>query len=269
MFGEGIELSDISWIRTGNDLRLTIAGEGGGTVTIDDHFFSSDYSVEVIELADGTVLDQDQIAIDVRTLRGTDGNNTLTGTSTDEILIGEGGTDTLNGSGGADELFGGSGSDRLYGGTGSDNLYGGTGTDRLEGDAGNDVYHWGRGDGNDTIHDYDSADRNDASHQDKLLFGEGIELNDLSGSQLGNNLVFTLEDTNETLTINNYFISDDYKVEQVELADGTSLSINQSEEGVDLLIQSMASIPDSSSDGINPQSVQAEDPAATITAPQI
>ena len=133
-------------------------------------------------------------------------------------------------------LLGGSGNDQLYGGHGGDNLYGGTGTDRLEGDQGDDVYHWGRGDGNDTIYDFDSSDRNASAHQDKLLFGAGIELSDISWIRTGNDLRLTIAgEGGGRVTIDNHFVGSDYRVEVIELADGTVL--DQAQIAIDVHTQ--------------------------------
>ena len=53
-------------------------------------------------------------------------------------------------------MYGGSGNDYLYGNGGSDLLDGGTGNDRLEGGTGTgtDTYIYRKGDGNDTIYEY-------------------------------------------------------------------------------------------------------------------
>src|SRR5690606_1078013 len=164
IFAEGISQSDLSWSRLGNNLVFRI-NDTGETVTINNYFNSNDYRVERVELADGTALDLAQIEQDVRTLIALESGGTLTGFTTDDTLIGQGGVDTLRGGSGNDVLLGGAGNDTLDGQAGADDLSGGEGNDSLTGGEGNDIYRWGRGQGNDTISDYDNADRNNPSHQ--------------------------------------------------------------------------------------------------------
>lgn len=99
-------------------------------------------------------------------LRGLSGNDTLRGGEGNDILLGGFGNDFLNGQWGDDYLDGGEGSDRLRGGEGSDYLLGSFGNDILAGEAGNDRLVGGggqdlfivrRGDGADTIVDFDGA----------------------------------------------------------------------------------------------------------------
>lgn len=84
-----------------------------------------------------------------------------------DVMFGRGDRDVLQGQGGKDKLFGGVGNDVLRGGDGRDRLNGGKGDDNLSGDelAGRkarDVFIFTRGDGVDTINDFqDGRDRLD------------------------------------------------------------------------------------------------------------
>jgi Ca2+-binding RTX toxin-like protein len=71
------------------------------------------------------------------------------------VLLGTTGDDSLTGGSGADLINGGAGNDSLSGSDGNDILNGGTGNDTLDGGAGNDVYLFAKGDGIDTINNYD------------------------------------------------------------------------------------------------------------------
>ena len=62
------------------------------------------------------------------------------------------------------------------------------------------------------------------------MFGAEVSLADLSSSRKGDHLVFTLASTGETVTINNHFnTANIYRIEAVELADGTVLDLAQIE----------------------------------------
>ena len=94
-------------------------------------------------------------------------DNSILGTGKNDTLYGGKGNDTLYGGAGKDKLYGqddddylsgDKGNDKLYGGAGNDTLWGGTGNDTLWGDAGNDTFIYNKGDGKDTIMDYQSGD---------------------------------------------------------------------------------------------------------------
>lgn len=105
-------------------------------------------------------------------LWGGTGNDRLAGGDGSDRLYGETGHDLLGGGKGTDRLGGGSGNDKLNGGGGNDRLSGGNGNDKLKGDAGRDILTGGtgrdslvggsgadrfvfeRGDGSDTITDF-------------------------------------------------------------------------------------------------------------------
>ncbi|WOD39833.1 VCBS domain-containing protein [Nodosilinea sp. E11] len=80
---------------------------------------------------------------------GNDLDNVIIGNGASNILIGGAGNNTLIGGGGNDTLRGGMGSDWLVGGTGNDLIYLG----QNDGAVDTVVYH--RGDGRDTLHDFE------------------------------------------------------------------------------------------------------------------
>lgn len=87
-------------------------------------------------------------------LSGGSGNDRLSGGSGSDLQHGNGGRDVLSGGSGNDRLFGGSGSDTLKGAAGRDILTGGSGRDHLVGGSGADRFVFERGDGSDTIRDF-------------------------------------------------------------------------------------------------------------------
>lgn len=97
---------------------------------------------------------------------GSTGNDTFTGFGKADKISGNNGNDTLKGGGGNDTISGGAGNDKLYGdagndklsgGTGNDTLDGGAGNDKLTGGSGNDVFIFKKGQGNDTITDFQAG----------------------------------------------------------------------------------------------------------------
>ena len=158
-------------------------------------------------------------------LFGENGNDSLFGGSGDDILIGGAGFDFLSGGDGNDELQGGSdddilhgdaGNDRLFGDDGNDILHGGTGDDLLVGDAGNDVYLFNIGDGRDTI-----IEQGDTSG-DYIILGEGIAPEETYVNRSGNDLVIKhTYDSNDSLTVRNWYLGPEHKLDRIEFADGT------------------------------------------------
>lgn len=82
----------------------------------------------------------------LKTIRGTNADDTLRGSAANDRILGYDGDDRLIGQGGDDQLEGGLGEDLLEGGEGNDRLNGGAGDDRLDGGAGNDRLAGGSGD---------------------------------------------------------------------------------------------------------------------------
>jgi VCBS repeat-containing protein len=225
ILGEGITLENVQFTRVGRvvsrnkvtreniDLELTF--EDGSVLLIKDQFnANSNYGVEFIEFADGTVLSGYDIlraAYEDATeeadwlyggsqddeINGLGGNDIIVGGSGNDIIDGGEGNDTIRGEAGDDLLIGSEGNDGLYGGADNDTLKGGEGNDYLRGDAGDDVligglgddnlqggtgsdtYHYSLGDGNDTITETNSAD------QDRLILGEGITLENVQFTRVG------------------------------------------------------------------------------------
>lgn len=147
----------------------------------------------------------------------TEGNDVLRGTEFDDILDGQGGNDRLFGRGGNDTLIGGPGNDILDGGAGNDILRGGTGSD---------IYRFGRGDGHDII----IEDSWLQGETDRIELKAGLTPDDVrlervrtgNGWQVSDDLVLTIRDTGETLTVKNHF-NESYRhaVEEIVFADGS------------------------------------------------
>jgi Ca2+-binding RTX toxin-like protein len=131
-------------------------------------------------------------------------------------------------------LDGNIGDDILDGGAGSDTLDGGIGNDTLNGGTGNDTYHFGRGDGQDTIYDYDTASGN----TDILNFKEGIAADQIWFCKSGNNLEVILIGTDDKITISNWYSGTAYRIERFETSDGAVLS----DAKVQTLVDAMANL---------------------------
>ncbi|MEO5340557.1 MAG: putative Ig domain-containing protein [Magnetococcus sp. MYC-9] len=128
----------------------------------------------------------------------------LSGTSRPDLLVGTVADDTLNGGNGADMLAGGAGNDTLKGG--------------LD----NDTYPFGIGAGQDTIYDYDTTAGNVDTVQMAGRLPEEVTLNRrISGIQVTNDLLLSLNGTTDTLTVANHFSGSSHKIERVAFDNGT------------------------------------------------
>ncbi|RMR74285.1 Calcium binding hemolysin protein [Pseudomonas savastanoi pv. fraxini] len=178
------------------------------------------------------------------TLQGGAGDDSLSGESGDDTLLGDAGNDYLSGGSGIDQLSGGdggdylaggegndalagdAGNDTLYGDSGNDQLDGGTGNDYLTGGDGSDVYRFSRGWGQDSINNYDSS----AGKTDAIEFAADIFPADIIVTRSGSDLVLSLKNATDRITISGYFQNDGvtpYALEKVRFADGTEWNLDQ------------------------------------------
>ena len=186
-------------------------------------------------------------------IEGNDGDDQLYGDEGNDQISGGKGQDTLHGNEGNDTLTGGFGNDQLFGGAGDDTLLeeevslqstaaslesntfeGGKGNDTLQGWVGSDTYIFNVGDGQDIIQDTDygsyTAYRNRGytaytanrsfNKTDKLVFGEGILNEDLRFTRVDNNLIISLRNSSDQVTVENWFEHKKYQLEEITLVSG-------------------------------------------------
>jgi Ca2+-binding RTX toxin-like protein len=261
-FGAGISQSDLTAVRSGNDLVLKLAN-GTDQVTVKNwytYLTSTTNQIERVEFADGSFLTAAQLTTMGLVQNGTDGpdaltglsafanvinglagNDSLTGGELNDTLNGGDGNDTLNGGNGADVLRGGAGNDVLGGGVGSrdqgsvyfmpsgGNTYeGGAGDDSLNGTFQSDLYLFNLGDGADTIIEADISGY--GTFTDVLRFGAGILQSDLAAVRSGNDLVLKLSNGTDQVTVKNWYTtltSTVNRIERVEFADASFLTAAQ------------------------------------------
>ena len=171
-------------------------------------------------------------------LQGGHGNDTLhAGSGTDRLTGGEGsdalyggaGVDQISGGAGDDQLYGGAGDDVIQGGSGADRLVGGSGHDQLIGGSGTDRYEFNRGDQGTTIIEK-------GSDQDQLVFDSSIALADLWWSRQGQDLqIDLLGQSDDRVTIKDWYLQPDKQIEQVQYGDGQILNQTQIQALVDAM----------------------------------
>ncbi len=189
----------------------------------DDTYVVDNVGDTVTEIYDGGSGGIDTVESSISYSLGNNVENlTLTGTATDgtgntldNTLIGNASDNTLNGGAGVDILDGGAGDDHLTGGTG------------------NDTYLFGLGDEADVINNI-----GEATSSDKIVFGANIDADQLWFTQDGNDLKVDIIGTNDSLTVDDWFVGSDNTVNQFETtADGGVLN----HTNVNLLVSEMAS----------------------------
>ncbi|HNL81262.1 MAG TPA: calcium-binding protein, partial [Agitococcus sp.] len=138
-------------------------------------------------------------------INGNADNNYMVGTVGDDLLIGGESDDNLAGDGGADTLIGGLGDDTLTGGEGVD------------------VYIFNKGDGNDTIYNFQQTQADD-----KLILGNGFSAANLVLMREGFDLLITFGNSpNDSLRIGSHYDGGGRsQLKLIEFNDGTTLDIS-------------------------------------------
>jgi Ca2+-binding RTX toxin-like protein len=175
-------------------------------------------------------------------VNGGDGIDTLLGSAGNDTLIGGNGDDTMDGGDDDDVLSDGVGNNTFRGGPGNDTI---TGTGTHEGGPGNDTlassdqffadtYVFNVGDGKDAVTEYGYP--NSSSYYDTLRFGPGILPANVTLSRVGDDLVFQVNGTADTVTVKLWFTSSWYYIETVQFDNGTSWNLATIQSKIPLAI---------------------------------
>jgi len=158
--------------------------------------------VDLIEFADGATWTAADVLAHGQgvTQVWTSGRDRLEGTIYNDTLLGLGGRDTLYGFDGNDVLDPGTADDSSYGGLGSD------------------TYIWGRGYG------WDEAveERTNAGDVDVVQVTASVSPNEVSlQADDSGGIVLSLAGTADKLTLSDYYLGEQYRIEEIHFADGT------------------------------------------------
>jgi len=141
----GLNASDVTFRRSGNDLYIAVNATGE-EMQVHDHFYSTDNGIEQVIFADSTVWNRTQIQC-AAWIRGTSANETVNGTGNADTIDGGGGNDTMAGADGGDTYIYalGRGNDLIqdysyYSGTDTLQLLGLNAADVTFTRSGNDLY---------------------------------------------------------------------------------------------------------------------------------
>ena len=248
---KGIQSEDIR-ISNDNDQIIFSHINGQDTVTISGVTESSQFIVKFDGVT--TWLTQDLFTESSNIFMGSGLNETIssntngTGSESD-FIYGLTGHDSLYGNNGVDFIYGGHGNDKVYGGAGYDYLNGGSGNDYLYGNKVHSTYYYDNS-GNEFIGGIDNDFLYGNRYADKYIFsaGDGIDTiyewyystnvssavdeidfldvasTSVDVSRNGNHLTLTNINGTDKITINNWYVGDNYRVEEVNFSDGVSLS---------------------------------------------
>lgn len=173
--GLGMANKDIFWANVIRVIEYTIGVDnlsGGDQTYLENAIIATDNTLSLQGIVDSLAW----VAPSGSTYNGTSGNDVLTGGSGNDELNGDYGDDTLNGGTGV-------GDDDLNGGADDDILWGKGGQDYLRGGLGNDLYMYDVNDGHDILKEQGVGTGND---DDRIVFGAGIDIGDLTFSRVGN-----------------------------------------------------------------------------------
>jgi len=187
-------------------------GEAGSDILSgDDNVFNMASSAHGADLLEG--------GADNDSLYGDGGNDTLMGGSGNDYLAGEhqlSSAITTQSSSllGDDLLMGEAGTDVLLGGEGNDTLDGGADNDTLIGGAGADTYLFDIGSGQDTIYNEDSDTV--GTNKDTIVLGAGITPEGVTITRAADDLIISLNDSEDRLYVQGYFQADGTSTSSVE-----------------------------------------------------
>ena len=237
LFGEGISIEDLEFSRSDVHMYIKNISTGDVIKVFDAYYYGNNKygMIDNIEFADGTIFGVEEIKAKLQSdgLKGTEGDDSISGYtevygySQNETFRGYAGNDTLTGNAGDDKLYGGEGNDTIKGGNGNDVLVGESGNDTLQGDEGSDIYYFEIGWGSDTIVNYDTGT---GRVEDKILFGAGINPEDIQLSKSGNHMYIKNVSTGDVIKVYDayYYGNNKYgMIENIEFADGTLWGIEE------------------------------------------
>lgn len=242
-----VPVEQLSFVRDGDDLIITVDGDDQQKVTVTDHFLGGDKQIDYVQPSEGNAVSAQAIANIIagdedggefdqvitgsdaaEQLGGTNGNDRIVGLGGNDQLFGFDGNDQLEGGDGDDFLAGGSGSgaerddDILIGGAGNDTLYGEGGNDLLVGGAGNDHYYYDPDSGVDTI--------DNSGGGSEYLFMRQTALDQLNFYRDGDDLIVRIgDDAGQEVRVLWHFLGGEHRLEYLVDGSNAVTSVSQIE----------------------------------------
>ncbi|WP_228743175.1 calcium-binding protein [Marinobacter sp. F4218] len=223
---EDITFSEVAsgLMKYGDNLVLQASG-GSDTVTLENFFLGGDNAIDRIEFGPGGEITADQVF-------GAFGliNPDPQGSPDYQGLPDERGFGSVTaGTAGGEVILASSDADFIDAGAGYDSIYGNLGNDYLLGGEGADTYHFGVGDGVDTINNLSNS-----SDPDNLRFS-GIDESELWFSRQGEDLVADVLGTDDRVKVQGWYSGSALKIDSLATDDAV-ISASQLEQ----LVSAMA-----------------------------
>jgi Ca2+-binding RTX toxin-like protein len=218
--GTGLSPSQVFAAKDSDGSLVLTRSGGSDLIQVYNHFTNSDSAIEQIRFFDNTVWTAADIVAKV--LAPTDGSDSLVGFSSN------------------DSISGGLGDDTLRGGAGNDTLNGDDGQDLYLNDDGSDVFMVGL-DGDPEVITYVSAASTDI---DTLRFSDSVGFDKLWFKQSGNDLLVTVLNTLDTVTLTNWFAqSPTQRLDLFEESSGQKLYASDVQTLVEAMAAKSAIVP--------------------------
>lgn len=212
IFGDNITKDNILFSQDENNLVISFSDNEDDSICIINYFADIENRIELFRFANGDVISD--ISAYLQNESGEVAEIVSDGSI---VLVGEEETATLSGTNNAtvlgnnldNTIVGNSGNNTYYAGGGDDTI-----TDIL---GGNDTYIYKSGNGNDVI--------TDVGGLDTLKFVGDITLANTKFEQVDNNLVISFYDFDGSVTITDYFLDADHKIENIIFSDGATIDL--------------------------------------------
>ena len=193
------------------------------------------------------------------TIYGGDGNDTIADSGGTNYIDGGAGNDTISVDDGQDTILGGLGNDQIaigpqfsgtltidagdgddvvtfdrtqpsYSAAATNTSIGGQGNDTLMGGAGADTYVFNRGDGQDTVEDYNNYGEY-SFNRDAISFGAGVAPQDVVASRNDADLVLDIGAAGDRITVRSWYTSPVYQIEHMVFAEGVTFDFSNLQIG--------------------------------------
>jgi trimeric autotransporter adhesin len=226
----GILSDEVTVTRNYRDVTLTFSD--GGTITLAGQLEGR--GIERVEFADGTAWSADELVAravfvppEPQYIVGTWGDDLLAAGDGDDEVFGLFGNDVIHAGYGNDYLYGAydwdewsagfADDDEIHGEAGNDWLDGGyfADHDTLYGGSGDDSYVFRRGSGDDVV-----VESGDVHNADRVVL-ENLWRDEVTFARVGNDLLVRIADTDDRLTIRDFFADDTAVVESFKFRYGS------------------------------------------------
>lgn len=226
VFGDDILPDDIIIETVGNNLEISILNTED-KIIVEDYFASALNKIANFEFSNGYRVTIDEFIANYQPkIIGSNTDDEIIGSNLNDVIYSYDGNDTISSGEGDDIIYGGDGNDYIDADGGNDTIYSGTGIDTIIGGTGNDTiinsggayYIFNSGDGVDVI-----TQNKVPGEESVIIFGNGINLEDLNFENINGNLQISINNTEDKLIINDYFVNELNVVDKIKFANNSTI----------------------------------------------